>query len=982
MKKILPFLFFLFGVLHMHVQAYEVTQNKFFLQEFNGYTEAISPDGRYVVGSSGYGFLWDMQEGTIVSLEPLIAETVTEAVGVNSSGVVAGNYKDPETLYEFVVEGETYYTPIGVAAIWKNGTWEKLGLGIYTIEDISGDYQGSLAYCISEDGKKVGGSTESSLGLRPGVWTYNDATQVWDFTEYSTPEDGWGKGKITCMTPDGSIVAGYVSNVWGDRKSVLWKSPTEYVVIGDFESGTADDGSKSISSNGKYIAFSSNGNGGIYNVEENTYVFSGKHEGAGISSITAVTDNGLGVGYSQFATFFSRWRVAFAFSEKIGFMDMGDFVATFASDMVIPTGFEFDSEAQDIKVPMDISADGKSIIGWTGPSNMYRNPWVMTISSDFILYNKPSDLQASLSGRNNVSLTWTAPEVDPLNELKGYIIYRDNQEIAQTDALTPSYLDVAPGGKVAYRVVAKYDDGTSPATNTVTLYIVDTYNMPLVENFESMDFNTNYWTPSNATSLWSIVLMPAKGISVYGATFENYLDGTFDDALVSRLIDATGKDNVYLTFALRSELSYAVALGDYVDKFVVEAKVGTGEWQEVKEYSGNRPQTQYGVELLDLSEIVKGQMFQIRFRVEGNGQSRVWTMDNIRVDVVDSANDAPDDIMGRMTENKVNLVWTNPTGAYELSYEQTPLYDKAIGNEGTPFMAVIAYDAADLTLYKGKYLTSVTAYINQNIPESYLGIGLVIFDGDNKIEQDITNFTPNDWNTFILDSPILIDGTKSLKFGINVTEHDAEEVPIATDSADELVASADGKGNLYSEDGGATWHTLSENILPYVGTPMPYNWTIIGNVTTSATPSMTSTKDENIGGYIVYRNGVVINNDLLYLPQYTDTEATEEDTYVVRAYYLGEALLSPVSAEYTIRATGIENNRSENKITVYPNPAIDVIYIEGGYTQATLIDVNGKIVSVTNNGIAISVENLPNGIYFLEIMQEQIRATQKVIIKK
>lgn len=960
----------------------EITENKFnVLENVNGYAENVSSNGQYVVGTSGLGFLWDLNDGTIVPLEPIVADTNTEALDVNSSGTVAGFFKDPETIINITDnEGNVVRTePATMAGIWKEGVWQSLGLGTFRPEDLNKDYHGSTASCISEDGKVVGGWVWASR-LAPIVWTYNENENTWNSIEYSLPENEVFDAKITCMSSDGSIVGGWIEDADGGRRAILWKSPTEPIIIGNVQIGGVDDGCNDISDNGKYVAFNSSNKAGIYDIENGTIEFTAGHLDAMAAGMTCVTNNGIGFGYSDFFHFLTgRWRIAFAYSKSLGFMDMGDFVTTFAPDMDIPADMLFDPAAKDLKVPMSVTGDGKVIVGYTGPSNVMRKPWAMMIATELIIYNKPSNLTATVTERNKVTLSWEAPETDPENELKGYRIFLDGTAIKDIEPTLLTYVDQAPNGKHNYHVAAIYENGTSPGTNTVVVSIVDTYELPLFENFESGSFEANYWTPSAETSSWTISTFFNTGLQGKGARCENW-EGSYSDGLVSRHLDATNLEQIYITFALRSTGYNDPA--EYKDTLKVEISDGDN-WRVVKEYLGTRKETTYGIESLDLSELAKGKLFQIRFRVVGTGDSRIWDLDNIRVDNIKQTGLAADDIIGIIKGDSALLAWKNPTGAYELSYEQTPLYDNAIGNEGTPFIAAIAYDDKDLELYKGLYLSSITAYINQNVPDQELKLGLAIFEDGIKTTQDIQSFTPNTWNTFVLDQPILIDGTKSLTFGIDVITHSPQEIPIGTDSNENYIPVIDGKGNIYSEDGGLTWDKLSNYTNQYTNLPLRNNWSIAGNLTTSANPSMLPEKDENIAGYTLYRNGEKITDKLLYLPQFVDSTATELDTYVVKAYYLDEGLFSPESKEYILKTTnGIFNNSSDNELIVYPNPATEYIRIEGEYNKATLMDVSGKVISTTPSNTIIPVNNLPEGMYLLEVTTLKGKEVHKVVISK
>lgn len=96
------------------------------------------------------------------------------------------------------------------------------------------------------------------------------------------------------------------------------------------------------------------------------------------------------------------------------------------------------------------------------------------------------------------------------------------------------------------------------------------------------------------------------------------------------------------------------------------------------------------------------------------------------------------------------------------------------------------------------------------------------------------------------------------------------------------------------------------------------------------------------------------------------------------------------SANYEIGNIGVEDEVIAN-LKVYPNPANDQLNISFdnnfmGSTNIKLIDLTGKIVysSVVNNGNqqqTLSVSEYSNGVYFLEISNEETTIRQKVVIQ-
>ncbi len=81
---------------------------------------------------------------------------------------------------------------------------------------------------------------------------------------------------------------------------------------------------------------------------------------------------------------------------------------------------------------------------------------------------------------------------------------------------------------------------------------------------------------------------------------------------------------------------------------------------------------------------------------------------------------------------------------------------------------------------------------------------------------------------------------------------------------------------------------------------------------------------------------------------------------------------------------GLEDN-SIDKITIYPNPARDIIHLKGltdNETEIRIFDIFGKLTYIQNKNIKdIDVSQLNAGIYLLSISNQGKRTTQKLVIQ-
>lgn len=82
----------------------------------------------------------------------------------------------------------------------------------------------------------------------------------------------------------------------------------------------------------------------------------------------------------------------------------------------------------------------------------------------------------------------------------------------------------------------------------------------------------------------------------------------------------------------------------------------------------------------------------------------------------------------------------------------------------------------------------------------------------------------------------------------------------------------------------------------------------------------------------------------------------------------GDAILTPVQVVDACTTAGLKQLTAQ-KVTLYPNPATDVLTLNSieSISNITVTDVTGKTVITKNNTSQINVEQLPAGVYFLQV---------------
>lgn len=924
---------------------------------------SISPNGKYVVGQHDRqprpAFLWELDSGNRITL---LGNTRGEATAVTDNRIIAGDFMDPDILYE----GE----PVLSAGRWENGTWTGLGLGVGAGQPLPNNLLGSSARGMTADGNMIVGlSRKNETGIfhaHPYSWTKTGDTwvgQLW--SDANGPDVG---ASIVDISGDGSIAVGYTTLPGtSDRKGIVWRSPTDYTILFANVFGVGEY--TCISENGHYAGFRHAQQAGIHNLVtgEITIIPQGHMVGA-------VSNDGFLIGVYHSPYLATPTDKGFVWNEELGFMDFGEFVSLYAPDIDLPVALN----SLDVRNPYKytihtMTPDGLNITILTEGLRI-KNAYVLSLENPITVLPFPRNFTAEVSrpDRDKVNLAWDATGNDVLQ----YIIYRDNDSLTVVNGNVDTYLDEdVPVGYHDYSVQAVYDNGRSRKSEMKTVAVVDNYNLPLLEDFNSNSLRTNFWTATSdyGRSKWETNEFDGVEAVSPGLRLEvNNSQGNYAASLLSKPLDARGATNVYLSY-MTYLMNYATQSSDTL---FVEIYDGNA-WTTVNRYVFPRTTMDWKNEWIDITDVARGEIINVRFRMEGENSStdlKTYFFDNIFVTTALPTGDAIPRklVINEEEDNAIKLIWQDPSGLYGITHSQTPNRGN-FGNLGDPFIAVQDFTTEDLEYYYGHYLTSISVYINNRVwdPEVETTLKLAVYqNGQRTVSTDIDDFVSNAWNNFNLPNAIAINsGLTDLKIGVEVVTHDSLERPIGADEDGRVVA---GKGDLYSEDGGATWKRLSSS-----GDPDQHrNWSIIGNISETATPD--EERNSDIIGYNLYLDGVKINDYLIYRQELTN--ARYGGCYTVRAFSL-ELGLSATSEQVCIEGPSIGMTEPEQSSTLilYPNPASNSVRINQPFKNATLFDLNGRVIIQTNSD-PIPVDHLQNGMYMLRIETQDGIFNRKLLI--
>ncbi|MGI6223507.1 MAG: hypothetical protein ACOYJG_07850 [Prevotella sp.] len=923
---------------------------------------------------------------------------------VSDDGLICGVSKDTEYLLTVSEWGETDTLPLNVAAVWNlEGSRTSLGLGTYSVSDFTHFTDGTFATSISRDGKVVAGyvAIGNYAWCYPCRWVLNETTGQYEFAKYVVPEN-CNDAMVTDISGDGSIAVGYCKKSW-NFYACYWPTVDSCVVFDNDSIASGHQGSKSyvISDNGRYIALTPDGlTPMIYDLQNLSLKKIGYYDQASSVEIGSITDDGNVVGTFSYGRT-NRIR-PFWYNNEFGIMtDFSYFVYRTAQGLDLP--YTFDSWSGEQLSFCSTSADGSVILG----NESYGKPWMLKVATmdiNDILPTVTSELNLSMVDIGKVKVSFERASEHYMNfDAQDYVVYRDGQEVGRisidslgADDKVVALLDTnVTDGTHYYTVAINYknvNDGStllSPMSLDESFYMESDIEFPLYDDFSSL--SSNGWSVERD---YGETLYQNWGCPPYmGLNGSNCLYSAVDQLIpysfscVSRHIDARDKEQVYISFA--RVWGYVNSYDWPLDKdtLSLEVKAGDSGWQVVKDFRLDDVHPGYwSFEYIDLTSYAAGKLFQVRFHLHGQAEAQyVWEIDNLTIDEKPQHEPVQDIVTLATDDNKFHIAWKNSINAYPLSYLVNPYFNVttlAVGNESNPFIAVNQFDAADLKPFAGKYLTSITTELNKydnndGVPERAAIV--VYLDNELVCEQEIVDTVYNADITVKLDNPVLIDGTKELKFGLKLLEYGAEQCPFIYQNTKKFV---DKKSNLYSEDNGVTWKSLAD----YYATVTDHEtdgdacWYIIGNVTDEK--DITNTEiNSNQYGYEVYKNGEKYTNLFVYFiePGFTDTASVVGDTYQIRTFYY-DGTVSELSEPVTNNGVdAIKSVLDDNAITYRENGESEIA-IDGQFDSAYLVNTSGMIVS-RNNGEALSLRGLSEGVYILVVEKEGKKLVRKIVIE-
>lgn len=285
-----------------------------------------------------------------------------------------------------------------------------------------------------------------------------------------------------------------------------------------------------------------------------------------------------------------------------------------------------------------------------------------------------------------------------------------------------------------------------------------------------------------------------------------------------------------------------------------------------------------------------------------------------------------------------------------------------------PYYALLSLKPTDLSSYDGYTIMTINAYLATKDCD----VTLLAKQGDREIINQVIKSSDikEGMNEWVIKSPVKIDVNSGLLIGLKVlAEPNIFTVGIDAGPAIEY------KTNLISADG-VIFTSLTEATYG----ELTGNWNI------SLSLEKTQAMEEKCIGYNIYRDNVKINADIITDGSYIDTEVEGGKIYQYHATAIWDMYCeSAASAKVELKAPVGVNDLASANIKVYPNPAKDILNIEGGIETVCFYNALGQECSKQNaedGKFSVDVSSWSKGIYIIEVasMTGEINRG-KVIVK-
>jgi len=287
---------------------------------------------------------------------------------------------------------------------------------------------------------------------------------------------------------------------------------------------------------------------------------------------------------------------------------------------------------------------------------------------------------------------------------------------------------------------------------------------------------------------------------------------------------------------------------------------------------------------------------------------------------------------------------------------------------GGSFTVAIRFSSEQLQPYAGCYLTMIKIFPTGMNTQYILKVWTGVNAGFLACEIPLTDPVLNTWNETLIDVPVYIDPSQELWFGYDCLNHPAGVYPAGCDNGPAVT----GFGDLFSLDG-TTWETLTSY-------GFDNNWNIEGFVLNpNAMPAgpVKMNQNRSLLGFNIYRNNQLMPQSPLQHNLFLDGPLPLSSVfiyYITALYSDCESVPSHQVVVWT--PVGIDDKNSENPVTLYPNPASDILTVKSDTPVKYLYiynDLGVLVKSVTANAreVRVDISVCYRGMYVVSVMTEK-----------
>jgi hypothetical protein len=372
-----------------------------------------------------------------------------------------------------------------------------------------------------------------------------------------------------------------------------------------------------------------------------------------------------------------------------------------------------------------------------------------------------------------------------------------------------------------------------------------------------------------------------------------------------------------------------------------------------------------------------GRIIKLRFEATGSNSSDIsfWSVDNIQVYRGCKSSDYLD-VKINITLSCLEVHWKPPAGPFEYLLS----WDKSEPATLIGTGSIAQYDIAArwtpemLANYSGYEIIQVAIPPTEPTCEYSIRIWTDTNAANLIYEQLVENLQIGQWNYIDLDSAILIDPSMELWVGYHVNS--TTGYPVACDQG----PAVNGFGNMMFWEG--EWQTLLD-----INPELNYNWSL--RVYLFTEPPVIFTHDvyrqvDFVGDWSLIGTtdetvfyDFDVNNDHIYCYRVVTTWIQEGDTCIAPPSNEG---CPPINLD-------IISHKEPDIITIYPNPASDLIHITSDREMREIVLYNylGEAIvtrTINGNNHSLHVSHLASGLYIISIQRENGYHFQKILINR